>query len=299
MSTGTAYGNHKIPPLKTHALPIFIYGFLPLLFPVSITSAQAIRTFACPDGSLSYRCIDSNETCGWRNERPTAAELEEAKRSAERNAVSIMAPCPTLPSGIRMELCWIDRNYYCKAPSPADIARAEQAKREREEKARQEKLAAERKQAEIARETARLGAHREAEARRLVEMREAAAKARGGKGAKNAPPPEAAGDARKVCTNSPLRTALRSRFKGTEVEARADLARDATNLCRMNTGSPTYSIGPVSCVREDRSVWALMPIGKRPASHPPIFEFNCSAPIVCAAPKETCRTEGTVRSSGQ
>ena len=165
---------------KFHAFLKLIGVFLPLLFPMSLASAQAIKTFACPDGSISYRCIASNETCGWRNERPTAAELEEARRSAERNAVVLMAPCPTLPSGIKMELCWIDRNYYCKAPSPADIARAEQAKREREEKARQERLAAERKQAEIARETARLGAHREAEARRLVEMREAAAKARGG-----------------------------------------------------------------------------------------------------------------------
>ncbi len=276
---------------KFHAFLKLIGVFLPLLFPMSLASAQAIKTFACPDGSISYRCIASNETCGWRNERPTAAELEEARRSAERNAVVLMAPCPTLPSGIKMELCWIDRNYYCKAPSPADIARAEQAKREREEKARQERLAAERKQAEIARETARLGAHREAEARRLVEMREAAAKARGGPAAASAHPPESAGESRKVCTSAPFRTTLTSRFKGTEADARADLARDAADVCRNNTGNATYSTGAVSCVREDRSLWAQMPLAqlaKRPANDPPRFEFDCSAPVACTAPKETC-----------
>lgn len=147
---------------------------LVLLLFMNAVYAQAIQTITCPKGS-PYKCVASNETCGWRNERPTAAELESAKHGGLELAFS----CPTLPNGIEMELCWIDRKNYCKAPSPADVARAEKVKREREEKARQEQLAAERKKAEVAREIAILGPHREAEARRLVEMREQAERARG------------------------------------------------------------------------------------------------------------------------
>lgn len=155
---------------------------------------------------------------------------------------------------------------------------------------------------EIERETQRLGTHRQAEARRLVEMREAAAKARGDAAAAGPSTPGTAGQARKVCTSAPFRTTPTSRFKVAEADARADLARDAANLCRANTGNAAYSTGPVSCIREDVSLWAQTPVAqlaKRPANDPPRFEFKCSASVVCTAPKETCRTEGTVRSSGQ
>lgn len=209
---------------------------------------------------------------------------------------------------------------YCKASSPteqaaadklhpeamAERARLQREQQQREAQAERNRRAAEaernRKAAEVARETQRLGSHREAEARRLVEMREAAAKARGGLAAASARPPESAGESRKVCTSAPFRSTLTSRFKGTEADARADLARDAASVCRNNTGNATYSTGAVSCVREDRSVWAQIPVAqlaKRPANDPPRFEFSCSAPVVCTAPKETCKTVGTVRSSGQ
>lgn len=146
-----------------------------VLFQADAASAQAVKIIPCPEGRASlHSCIASHETCGWRNERPTEQEL----KSAQRGYITVLAPCPTLSNGIELHHCFIDRTYYCKVPSAADIAAAQQAKREREENARQEKLAAERKQAAIAAETSRLGAHREAEARRLVEMREAAEKAR-------------------------------------------------------------------------------------------------------------------------
>ncbi|MBD9471196.1 hypothetical protein [Pseudoxanthomonas sp. PXM01] len=208
---------------------------------------------------------------------------------------------------------------YCKAASPAEQAAADKAnpgaaaerarlereQRQREAQAELQRKAAEaernRKAAEVARETQRLGSHREAEARRLVEMREAAARARGGPAAASARPPEPAGDARKVCTSAPFRTTVTSMFKTNEAGARTDFAQSAAHLCRTNTGNPAYT-GAVSCVREDRSLWAQMPVAqmaKRPANDPPRFEFKCSAPIVCAAPKETCKTVGTVKSSGQ
>lgn len=207
---------------------------------------------------------------------------------------------------------------YCKAMSPkeqadadrlnpgaaAERARLERERQQREAQAERNRQAAEaernRKAAAVARETQRLGSHREAEARRLVELREAAANARGGPAAP-ARPSGSAGESEKVCTTAPFRITPTSMFKPSEAEARAALARDAANLCRNNTGNAAYT-GAVSCVREDRSVWAQMPVarlGKRPADDPPRFEFKCSAPIVCAAPKETCRTVGTVRSSGQ
>lgn len=157
----------------TSSRQILVALILVFCTPAHRAEAQPVQTIRCP-ASSPHACIATHETCGWRNERPTAEELEQAKR----NTISLVLPCPTLPNGVNMELCWIDRVHYCKSPSAADIARAEQAKREREEKARQEKLAAERKAAEVARETQRLGSHREAEARRLVEMREAAEKAR-------------------------------------------------------------------------------------------------------------------------
>ena len=57
------------------------------------------------------------------------------------------------------------------------------------------------------------------------------------------------------------------------------------------------------CEMEDRSTeWVQVPfaqLAKRPANDPPRFEFSCSAPVACTAPKETCKTVGTVRSSGQ
>jgi len=208
---------------------------------------------------------------------------------------------------------------YCKPASPAEQAaadklnpgaaaeraRLERERRQKEAQAERQRQAAEaernRKAAEVARETRRLGSHREAEARRLVEMREAAAKARGGP-ASRARPPEIAGEPRKVCTSAPLRTTLTSRFKVAEGDARADLARDAASLCRNSTGDAAYSTEAVSCVREDRSAWAQMPVAqlaKRPANDLPRVEFKCSAPIVCTAPKETCKTVGTVQSSGQ
>lgn len=137
-------------------------------------SAQSVQTIPCPVPSVAHQCIASNEVCGWRNQRATAAELEDAKRGG----LSISAPCPTLPNGVAMESCWIDRITYCKAPSPADIARAEQVRKERETKAMQEKLASENRAREVAIETARLGGHRETEARRLVELRERAKAAR-------------------------------------------------------------------------------------------------------------------------
>lgn len=209
---------------------------------------------------------------------------------------------------------------YCKASSPAEQAAADKSnpgaaaerarlqreQQQREAQAERQRKAAEderkRKEVEVARETQRLGGHREAEARRLVEMREAAAKARGGPAAASARPPESAGEPRKVCTSAPFKTTPTSMFKPAEADARADFARDAARLCRNNTGNPAYSTGAVSCVREDRSAWAQMPVAqlaKRPANDPPRFEFKCSAPVVCAAPKETCKTVGTVKSSGQ
>lgn len=87
---------------------------------------------------------------------------------------------------------------FCKASSPkeqaaadrsnpeaaAERARLERERQQREAQAERQRQAAEgeriRKAAEVTSETQRLGSHREAEARRLVEMREAAAKARGG-----------------------------------------------------------------------------------------------------------------------
>lgn len=205
---------------------------------------------------------------------------------------------------------------YCEARSPAERAAAdklhpeaavERARLQRERQGREaqaerERRAAEaernRKIAEVARETQRLGSHREAEARRLVEMREAAARARGGTTATPTPKPETAGEPRKVCTSAPFRTTPFG-FRDTEADARAALAQDASRLCRNNTGNPAYTAGTVSCAREDISVSAHVPLAKRPANDPPRFKFKCSAPIVCAAPKETCKTEGTVRSSGQ
>lgn len=209
---------------------------------------------------------------------------------------------------------------YCKAASPAEQAAADKAnpgaaaerarlereQRQREAQAELQRKAAEaernRKAAEVAHETQRLGGHREAEARRLVEMREAAAKARGGSAGGSGRPPESAGEPRKVCTSAPFRTTPTSMFRTAEADARAAFARDAAHLCRINTGNPAYSAGGISCVREDRSLWAQMPVAqlaKRPANDPPRFEFKCSGPVVCAAPKETCKTVGTVRSSGQ
>lgn len=209
---------------------------------------------------------------------------------------------------------------YCKPASPAEQAAADKAnpgaaaerarlereRRQKEAQAERNRQAAEaernRKAAEVARETQRLGSHREAEARRLVEMREAAAKARGSLAAPNARPPEIAGESQKVCTKAPFRTTPTSMFKASEADARAAFARDAAGLCRNNTGSPAYSAEALSCTREDRSVWGQMPIAqmaKRPANDPPRFEFKCSARVVCAVPKETCKTVGTVRSSGQ
>ncbi|WP_436045100.1 hypothetical protein [Pseudoxanthomonas sp. LjRoot143] len=209
---------------------------------------------------------------------------------------------------------------YCKAASPAEQAAADKAnpgaaaerarlereQRQREAQADLQRKAAEaernRKAAEVARETQRLGSHREAEARRLVEMREAAARARGAPTAAGARPPESGAEPRKVCTSAPFRTTPTSMFKAAEADARAAFARDAAHLCRINTGNPAYSAGGIACVREDRSLWAQMPVAqmaKRPANDPPRFEFKCSAPIVCAAPKETCKTVGTVKSSGQ
>lgn len=205
---------------------------------------------------------------------------------------------------------------YCKANSPAEQAAAEKLhpeavaerarlqreQQEQEAKAERERRAAEaernRKAAEVAREIQRLGSHREAEARRLVEMREAAAKARGGTTATPTPKPETAGEPRKVCTSAPFKTTSFG-FTDTEADARTASARDAANLCRQNTGNPAYTAGTVSCVREDISVSAHVPLAKRPANDPPRFKFKCTTPIVCAAPKETCKTEGTVRSSGQ
>lgn len=208
---------------------------------------------------------------------------------------------------------------YCKPGSPAEQAAADKAnpgaaaerarlEREQQQRAAQaerQRKAAEaernRKEAEVARETQRLGGHREAEARRLVEMREAAAKARGGPTG-GARPPGGAGEPQKVCTSAPFRTTPTSMFKASEADARAAFARDAAGLCRNNTGNPAYSADALSCTREDRSVWGQMPVAqmaKRPANDPPRFEFICSARIVCAAPKETCKTVSAVRSSGQ
>lgn len=163
--------NIKIGFAKRHLISS-IFLILALSSISNTAYTQAIRFVTCPNGEELPRCIASDEVCGYRN-KPAPPPNPNA-------GLIISAPCHFLPNGVQMKSCWIDDSLYCKAPSAADIARAEQEKREREEKARKEKLEAERKQAEIARETQRLGSHRAAEARRLVEMREAAAKARGG-----------------------------------------------------------------------------------------------------------------------
>lgn len=161
--------------LRPFQWPAFAVALMLLGTPSHDAAAQAVKTIPCPEGRASlHSCIASHETCGWRNARPTEQEL----KSEQRGGIVLLAPCPTLSNGVELSHCFIDRTYYCKVPSAADIAAAIQAKREREEKARQEKLAAERRAADVAREIQRLGSHREAEARRLVEMREAAEKAR-------------------------------------------------------------------------------------------------------------------------
>jgi hypothetical protein len=120
---------------------------------------------------------------------------------------------------------------YCKPASPAEQAAADKAnpgaaaerarlqreQQQREAQAERERKVAEaernRKAAEVASETQRLGSHREAEARRLVEMREAAAKARGG-----AKPPGPALAGQPPAGQDDAATAARKRREAQEAE---------------------------------------------------------------------------------
>lgn len=191
---------------------------------------------------------------------------------------------------------------YCKASSPAEQAAAEKLhpeavaerarlqreRQEREAQAERERRAAEaernRKAAEVARETQRLGSHREAEARRLVEMREAAAKARGGNGmlqAGSSPSGPATGTpAEQVCRSEIVRG--NAGFgPGLPIKTRAAaeqrLANDIKIIC---PGSGGYTLmGGMTCTSK-RVIGVI--------SGEPFDSWGCTADYVCAEAKMKC-----------
>lgn len=251
--------------------------FLILVFSSISNTAytQAIRFVKCPNGEEYPRCIASDEICGYR-EKPTPPPNPNA-------GLIISAPCHYLPNGVQMKSCWIDGDHYCKAPSAADIARAEQEKREREERARREKLAAERKQAEIAHETQRLGSHREAEARRLVEMRERADAARRGNGmvpASNSLGTPAAGTpADKQCKTEQKR-GQEGFGPGLPIETRKAAEERLLGDIRRACSQGGYTIsGSMQC-RSARVIGVI--------SGKPFDSWGCTANYVCTEPVVKC-----------
>lgn len=176
---------------------------------------------------------------------------------------------------------------FCEARSPAEQAAADKAnpgaaaertrlqreQQQRDAQAERQRQAAEaernRKAAEVARETQRLGSHREAEARRLVEMREAAAKARGGvrpPGLVSSQPPATQDDAAAAARKR--REALEAeRAERERAEAEAKKKREEELRKHLAAERAGIRLRALKCGGQDTVV------GTRPAVSPRIA--NC------------------------
>jgi hypothetical protein len=200
--------------------------------------------------------------------------------------------------GITYAFPTCDDDWYARnnpSCSPEQRQRAEQKKREREAAEAKRKAEQARKDAAVAAEVQKLGSHRVEEARRLVEMREAAARAAG------RPVPAPTPAAKPPALKCEMRTVTRtvgSGFKNSEAIARTAFVDDARRQCGYATGTPTYS-GMPTCETSDQSLYAAMPIGKRPKSSPVQMMTRCYATVTCTERKKVCESTSSGRASAQ
>lgn len=121
--------------------------------------------------------------------------------------------------------------------------------------------------AEIEKEKKRLGAHREAEIRRMVELREAAEKAR--------PAPKCKAKQITLGSNSTHGTSLLHPGWNTRREALAQAMKtaDLSSRCRGMTGNATFGTVKEDCVQDKFGKW------------------ECSIQAVCATAQQICAGE--------
>ncbi|GEM_PF-3477342 len=151
-------------------------------------------------------------------------------------------------------------------------ARLQQQQRERDAQGQRAEQA--RKDALIAAEVRRLGSHRADEARRLVEMREAALAARGRPGAAATTESPPTIQPPRKCEQTTLAGSMNSQPEGASLlftgfrqrpEAEGSLRNNIGRFCTARTGQAGASLSHISCDAE----------GGR---------WNCSARYTCSAP---------------
>lgn len=138
--------------------------------------------------------------------------------------------------------------------SPEQRSRAAVTKREQEAAEKLRKAEQARKDAAVATEVQRLGVHRSGEARRLVEMREAAAAARG-----TPITPAASANPPKQCEKVPSKGTINSMPEGssllftgfkTRPEAEASTRRKMERGCLAATGTAGGALSNMNCAQE-------------------------------------------------
>lgn len=199
--------------------------------------------------------------------------------------------------GIIISAPTCDNYWMADSPncSPEQRARAAEAKKKMEAEAAAKAQAAQAEKARLdalaAQEASRLGlgANRMDDARKLVEMREKAAAAAG-----RPPTPAAA----KKCEMKTFMLKVGSGWLDTLPEARAAYQKDANSQCMTRTGATAFS-GVPQCETSDHSIYAAMPIGKRPAASPVQLMSRCGGTIICTQKKQVCESVGSGRATAQ
>lgn len=184
-----------------------------------------------------------------------------------------------------------DTPSLCKTESERKASQNRLDEERRQREARQKAAEAEiaRKEAEVKEFTDKFGAHRESEARKLQQMRDAARLA-----ANPSLPGRQLPQAAKQCKAVPVRFDAASSWKDSKQEAESDAQRLAGIRCAgTNRGISAVSVSCSSQVKEYATVTKQGQVIKEPLKAP---IWLCVAQGACNATKEIC--EGGEQSSG-
>jgi hypothetical protein len=166
-------------------------------------------------------------------------------------------------------------DFYFKhcARTPEEKAEAAKRQKEQEAKAAAQQAEKQRKDALVAAEVSRLGNHREAEARRLVELRERAQAAMPKPVAPPAPPPKPS------CREKPIKVTGHSSqnvtgllFQGwkTKAEASSQARGQLGHWCQQMTGAGGFGAITEACRQDNGGRW------------------ECETSTTCSTPQKIC-----------